>query len=39
MKLPSSHFGAIIPSGDIVDVTVSGFTPRGMVTRRRNVEI
>ncbi len=41
LKLPSSIiFGAImvkIPSGDIVDVTVSGFTPWGMVTRRRNL--
>ncbi len=27
------------PSGDIVDVTVSGLTPLGMVTRRRNLSI
>ena len=26
-----------IPSGDIVDVTDSGFTPCGIVTRRRNL--
>jgi hypothetical protein len=33
-------FGAMTvrtPDGEMVDVTVSGFTPAGKVTRRRNL--